>query len=204
MRQFFSSISKSKDDIIKALVQGKSDIAVVAETYASAAKSLASEGTKKVQSFTSLGGIVAGAAGISSVVRSVTGSLASVGRSAAENAGNTTVGDISISQDNIATISSNDVEGVAGAGGEAGVGGAAAGTSTPTITQSRDGENPVSFFFGDNPSNAFATDDAQAVAGSTSSLLLEPSANGALNVDSNIDQQPVVCLLYTSPSPRDS
>jgi len=178
-RQFFASIIRQQNKTIAQLTQGKSDLAYVADSFGSTIRSVAHEGTAKVQAITrfATGGIIA----IESrkAIQSGQESIRDIGITAANAKGNTTVGDITLSSSQHSTAS--------GSGGSAtgsGEGSVAGGSGTATSANDRSDLSPTYITIAGDANNSLATDTAAAQAGGDHTQNLAPSANGQVVDDS--------------------
>jgi len=172
-RQFFASIIRQQNKTIAQLTQGKSDLAYVADSFGSTIRSVAHEGTAKVQAITrfATGGVIA--ISTERAIRSGNESIRDVGVAAATSKGNTTVGDITLSSSQHSTAS--------GSGGSAtgsGEGSVAGGSGTATSANDRSDLSPTYITIAGDANNSLATDTAAAQAGGEHSQNLAPSANG--------------------------
>ena len=180
LMQMVANIVTSKDEVLAAFSPKKSDIALVAENYGATARSLAAEGTKKVNALTGFGekGIFGLAA--TSIFGDAFQANSDIARDGFAAAGDVNIRDIN-ANNQTASASSNDGEGGFGGGGEGAGGAGGGGTGGGNIDQTSEGDNPVNFFFGDRNSFANAEPDGIVFTNNDNSQQLEESATGNVN-----------------------
>ena len=194
--QRFTNVIAMLGDVIADMSKPKSDLAAVADSFGVTIRSVAHEGTAKMQSLFQFG-----TRGLISVqtrkaFESNNEALRDVGIAGAENSGNTTVGNISVSNNQFASAEGTGGDGIGGAGGAGGgeaspggEGGAGTGgDGTGTATNNGAPNNTVINIGGNS---VIATDDAMGQAGTQSSAMTEPnSAATALDGDARSNAAP--------------
>lgn len=124
---------------------------------------------------------------------------ASVARAGAENAGDITA--------NVQTgqyVSTSSTDGGNGAGGAgtggmgSGTGGAGTGGAASVDNSLSSGGDTVIVGRGNTTYNIETNDNGSAFVDSTNGQILQPNADGAVNNDANIDQQPIISTLQDS------
>jgi len=177
--QRFTSVISMLGDVIGSLSKGESDMSAVANSYGQTIRSVASEGTKKLQAVVNPLAITLGIRERESTARRNGDNFAKTVKYAAENAGDVTAS-ISTTQN----VSSDANTG--GASGDTGVGGSGSGVATGGTN------GDTNYNIGRGIYDTDTSDTAQALVDSDGSQLLNPGAKGAVNNQSNVDQQPII------------
>ncbi len=202
MFQFMNQTTNLLAGALTAALKGESDVANVANSFMSAVANVEREGTNKLRAIVNPLAISIGVRERERTARNGQDAFAGAVADAAA-VGNTTTGDIFVGDNVSGSADSNDgglassndggfgeggAEGLAGAGGSgSGVGGDGSGTSTNTS-----GGNTNVFTLGNNNSVGLSQDAGRSFVDTRGTQQLEPSANGGVNDDSNVDQQPII------------
>lgn len=181
MMQMVAGIVKSKDEVLAAFSPKKSDIASVASSFGSTARSLAAEGTNKVRAITDFGKNGVFGLTVASALGNAFRSNSDIARDGFAAAGDVNIRDINANNQTASTSSNDGEGGFGGAGGEGAGGAGGGGTGGGNVTQTSEGDNPVNFFFGDRNSFADVEDEGIVFTNNDSSQQLEESATGNVN-----------------------
>ena len=180
--QRFTSVISMLGDVIAGLSKPTSDIASVADSYGTTIRSVASEGTKKLQAVVNPLAVTIGVRERERTAQRNGDNYAKSVKYAAENAGDVTA--------TISTTIQPSADGNTGGSGTSGDGGAGTGGSGSGSSDVVTGE--TNYNIGRGVYDTDTSDTAQALIDSDGSQILSPNSKGAVNNQSNVDQQPIV------------
>ena len=177
--QRFTSVISMLGDVIAGLSKPTSDLASVANSYGVTIRSVASEGTKKLQAVVNPLAVTIGIRERERTAQRNGDNFAKSVKYAAENSG-----DVTATISTVQNVSSDSNDG--GLGGDTSAGGSGSGVANGTMS----GE--TNYNIGRGVYDTDTSDTAQALIDSDGSQILSPNSKGAVNNQSNVDQQPII------------
>lgn len=177
--QRYTSVISMLGDTIAGLSKGESDVSIVSRSFGTTIRSVASEGTKKLQAVVNPLAITLGIRERESTARRNGDNFSKTVKYAAENAG-----DITASISTTQNVSSDSNSG--GLSGDTGVGGSGSGVATGGTN------GDTNYNIGRGIYDTDTSDTAQSLVDADGSQLLNPGARGAVNNQSNVDQQSLI------------